>query len=120
MQRLAPTADEPVVTIAQHFTARTRRGWKHVVDPDSARWLWARLRQRFPRVFGCTLMPDHLHLSPTGTSDPDDLRRVLQHHCRAFGAHWDLEAPQAVTTPRILGRTVRDQALNAPPTRRAA
>jgi hypothetical protein len=101
------------MVIAEHWTAHTRGGWDRVVEPESAEWLWARLRERYPGAFATTLMPDHLHLLPPGRHDPDVLRRILQHHTRRFGARWYLENPQPVNTRRILRRTGRYLVRNA-------
>lgn len=102
------------MVLAEHWVARTRRGWAGVVEPASAQWLWSRLRERYSLALACTLMPDHVHLLADGAHDPDTLRRILQHHSRRFGARWDLLDPQPVHTRRILGRTVRYIVLNAP------
>lgn len=96
---------------AVHLVAKPRPGFRQVVEPASARWLWTHLRAAFPHAFALCLMPDHLHLLVPGGADQDLLRRVLAHHGRVFGTTWSIHAERS-STEAIVWRTIRYIFLN--------
>lgn len=100
------------VTIAVHWVARTRGGFRGVCRGASARWLWRHLRAVFPRAYALCLMPDHVHLIVPGRADLASFRRVLAHHGRLFGCAWHRADATPCTTAEILLRAVRYVILN--------
>jgi hypothetical protein len=94
------------VTVAAHWVAHTRVGFRDVCGVRSARWLWAHLRAAFPRAYALCLMPNHAHLVVPGGADFGLFRRVLAQHGRVFGCAWDCEST-ACTTVEILLRAIR-------------
>lgn len=102
------------MSVATHIVARTRFGFDRVVEPESARWLWTRLRRAMPDALAATLMPNHVHAGVLGDGarELEAFRRMLQHHGRQFGARWELVKTPA-TTSLIAERMVRYISLNA-------
>jgi putative transposase len=66
-----------------HFVARAHWPFTPFSDHESCAEIWERLRQRFPKVIACILMPNHLHLL-VETKRPRDVRRGLSIEMSAF------------------------------------
>lgn len=65
-----------------HLLLSTHPGLMPLRNPDLCARLWQRLQIRFPSVWACVLMPDHIHLI-LETSRPRVARRILAIEARA-------------------------------------
>ncbi len=112
VQRSVATVDHRGMSIAEHWVAHTREGWKKVCEPESAAWLWDELRRWAPDALAGCLMDDHLHLARPPGARRADLATVLRRHGRCFGTSWDVAEPQPATTRAIAARTIQYVHLN--------
>lgn len=82
-----------------------------MLAPNSARWLWQRLRAAFPNAHACSLMPDHIHLQVPGTCHVETFRRILAQHGLVFGTRWTTHTQESSTT-KIAWRSLAYVACN--------
>ena len=101
-----------------HIVARAHSGLNPLRDPDTARWLFGRLRETWPNALAACVMPDHPHL--LAEDDPDEARfklgRILSGCARRRGRRkptWQpVPTPKVVPDHKHLERTARYLHLN--------
>lgn len=109
----------PIMIHAYHLVARANLFQTPLVHRNSCADLWKRLRNRFPNIAACILMPNHLHLL-VFTRDPAHARLRLSVDLRAwtqkFYPHTQLWSPlpKAIAIPDLhhLKRQIRYVHLN--------
>lgn len=91
---------------AYHYVARVRAPEAPFWDRNKALWMWRRLRQEFPVVLSCTIMPNHLHILIP--EKPDEAVR-LSYIIRAFSQAQGLgrDAWEPVPPPKIIIGTIK-------------
>lgn len=103
-----------------HFSAGTHWPHRPLVVRDACAALWARLRARFPAVFACVLMPDHLHLLVKFAS-AEALMKLMASELSGFtrslkrgpGPLWKaVEDPRTIPNLKHLRRQIRYVHLN--------
>ncbi len=106
-----------------HLTARLREHVRVRLEGDRGAWLWKQLRRAFPRVLGCMLMSNHLHVLPRVVS-PRLARasfvKLLGAFARAFSIArpvWERVPPIAIVDASKALTLVRYLALNPPKAR---
>jgi hypothetical protein len=102
-----------------HLVASIDRPDVRLTDFDVGSWVWARLREAFPRALGTCVMPDHPHVV-TPSDDPDTARgrlaRILGDLARRLGLRTvGVSAPPKLVRDRKkLLRDLRYVGLQAP------
>lgn len=101
-----------------HLTAHLPPGTPDLTLEETGGWLWPRLREAFPEIAACSLMPQHPHLLPK-TSDPvaaaQRLARLLGQFGRVFGMRGRMSIvadPKHLANRDALARDVRYVVLN--------
>lgn len=103
-----------------HMAARAHRGSPFLTQRELATWLWARLRDRFPRALAVVIMPDHVHLvtAVAGVESARlDFARLVGNLTRTRVASSELgwervRLPEAITDQQKAMRQLRYVALN--------
>jgi hypothetical protein len=101
-----------------HFAAATLWPEAPFTEREVCARFWARLRSRFKKVLGCTLMPDHLHLLVEFAS-AEALRRLMAVELSSFarslgrGPLWQpISLPTSIPNLQHLRRQIRYVNLN--------
>lgn len=98
-----------------HLVARARFG-APLADPFAAAWLWPKLREPFPVVYGVLFMPNHLHIVGELPRDAQvQLGAILSgltRHTGHAGPLWETAPTTRVPDRQQLQRQLRDVALN--------
>src|SRR5690349_15320078 len=86
---------------AYHYVARVRAPLAPFLNRDQALWMWRRLRQTFPTVLSCTIMPNHLHiLIPQKPDEAVRLSYIIRAFSQAQGLGHDAWEP--VPLPKVV------------------
>jgi REP element-mobilizing transposase RayT len=72
----------PTMQPTFHFLASCNPGQSPLLNRELQIRLWRQLQLRFPKVWACLFMPDHIHLV-AATKHPADFRRQLAIEARA-------------------------------------
>lgn len=101
-----------------HLTAHLAPGTPDLTLEETGGWLWPRLRDAFPEIAACSLMPQHPHVLPR-TSDPvaaaQRLARLFGQFGRRFGVPGRISIvadPKHLANRDALARDIRYVVLN--------